>query len=323
MKSLVTGANGFLGSWLCKRLLSDGHQVTALVRKNSDLSEIENLKIDYAYGDLTDTNSLRDAFKNQNQIYHLAGVVAYKASERSKMDLVNVEGTRNVVQVCTEQHIEQLLYLSSVVAVGASFIPEVLNEDSDYNISHLNLGYFETKHLAEKIVMTAATENKINAVCVNPGTIYGPADAKKNSRKMQVKVARGKLPFYTDGGVNVVSVNDVVDGIMNAVRFGKNGQRYILGGENLTIQKLFETIADCAGVSKPKFKIPTPVLHALGFIGDLTGFGISQENAYTASMYHWFDSAKAQRQIQFKLSDSTAAIESSVRWMKDNGYLNS
>jgi dihydroflavonol-4-reductase len=323
MKCLVTGANGFLGSWLCKRLINDGHEVTALVRKNSDLSELENLKIQYAYGDVTDLNSLREAFKNKNHIYHLAGVVAYKASEREKMNLVNIEGTRNVVQICQELQIDQLLYLSSVVAVGASFQPVVLNEKSDYNISKLNLGYFETKHQAEKIVIAAAIENKIKAVCVNPATIYGPADAKKSSRKMQVKVANGKLPFYTAGGVNVVSVNDVIDGIIYAVQFGKNAERYILGGDNLTIQKLFEVIADCAGVPAPQFKIPTVALHALGFIGDLTGIGISKENAYTASMYHWFDSTKAIREIQFKPSSSVAAIESSVRWMKDNGFLNS
>jgi len=323
VKTLVTGANGFLGAWLCKRLLAEGHDVTALVRKNSDLSELNGLKINYAFGDVTDLVSLENAFKNKNQIYHLAGVVAYKKSDRAMMNTVNIQGTQNVVSACQSQCIDQLLHLSSVVAVGASFNPVVLNENSNYEISNLNLGYFETKHMAEKIVITAAHEKKINAICVNPGTIYGPADAKKSSRKMQIKVAKGTLPFYTGGGVNVVSVDDVINGIINAVKFGKNGQRYILGGENLTIKNLFEIIADCAGVSRPKFKIPTRLLHLLGYIGDTTGLGLSQENAYTASMYHWFDSTKAQNELQFKPSSSKAAIESSVRWMKDNGYLNS
>ena len=322
MKSIVTGANGFLGAWLCKRLLAEGHDVTALVRKNSDLSELTELKIKYAYGDVTDLSSLQDAFKNKNHVYHLAGVVAYKVSQRPMMDSVNVEGTRNVVTACETQNTDQLLYLSSVVAVGASFNPVVLNENSNYEISNLNLGYFETKHLAEKIVIAAAHAKKIHAVCVNPGTIYGPADAKKSSRKMQIQVARGKLPFYTGGGVNVVAVTDVINGIINATKFGKNGERYILGGDNLTIKNLFEIIADCAGVSRPLFKIPTAVLHTLGFIGDHCGVGISQENAYTASMYHWFDSVKAKNDIQFLSSSSSAAVESSVRWMKDNGYLN-
>lgn len=323
MKSLVTGANGFLGAWLCKRLLAEGHEVTALVRKNSDLSELNDLKINYAFGDVTHLSSLDEAFKNKNHIYHLAGMVAYKASDRPMMNKINVEGTQNVIQACQSQHVEQLLHLSSVVAIGASFKPVVLNENSKYEISKLNLGYFETKHLAEKIVMTAANEKKINAICVNPGTVYGPADAKKNSRKMQIKVAKGILPFYTGGGVNVVAVDDVIDGIINAVKFGKNGERYILGGENLTIKNVFEIIADCAGVARPQIKIPTSLLHVLGYIGDATGVGLSQENAYTASMYHWFDSTKAQNELQFKPSSSKAAIESSVRWMKDNGYLNS
>jgi dihydroflavonol-4-reductase len=323
MKSIVTGANGFLGAWLCERLLAEGHEVTALVRKNSDLSELEGLKINYAYGDVTDLKSLQDAFKNQNHVYHLAGVVAYKASERQKMNSVNIDGTQNVVTACETQNADQLLHLSSVVAIGASFNPVVLNEDSKYEIGNLNLGYFETKHQAEKIVIAAAQAKKIHAVCVNPGTIYGSADAKKSSRKMQVKVARGKLPFYTGGGVNVVPVSDVINGIVNATKLGQSGERYILGGDNFTIKNLFEIIADCAGVSKPKFKIPTFVLHALGFVGDHFGVGISQENAYTASMYHWFDSTKAKNNLQFTPTSSTAAIEESVRWMKNNGYLNS
>ncbi len=321
MNSIVTGANGFLGAWLCKKLLAEGHNVTALVRKKSDISELAGTKVNYAYGDVTDLSSLREAFKNQNHVYHLAGVVAYKKSEREHMDLVNVQGTKNVVQICEELRTELLLHLSSVVAIGASFQPIVLNENSNYEIANLNLGYFETKHAAEKIVMSAAAAKKINAICVNPGTIYGPADAKKNSRKTQVKVAQGRFPFYTKGGVNVVAVNDVVDGIIKATKFGKSGQRYILGGDNLTIKNLFEIIADCAGVKAPRIALPNFILHTLGFIGDTFGFGISQENAYTASMYHWFDSTKAKNEIQFLPSPSIAAIEASVRWMKDNGYL--
>ncbi len=322
MKSIVTGANGFLGAWLCKRLQEEGHVVTALVRKNSDLSELKNLKIKYAYGDVTDLSSLQESFKNQNHVYHLAGVVAYKAKDRPLMDQVNIEGTKNVVAVCEEQNIEQLLHLSSVVAIGANFKPEVLNENSKYEIADLNLGYFETKRIAEEYVVLKAKQNKIRAVCVNPGTIYGEADAKKSSRKSQVNVAKGKLPFYTGGGVNVVPVEDVLFGIINATKFGKNGERYILGGDNLTIKNLFEIIADCAGVKRPFVKIPDFALHALGTMGDTFNLGFSKENAYTATMFHWFDSTKAKTEIKYRQTSSTAAIESSVRWMKNNGLLN-
>lgn len=322
MKSIVTGANGFLGAWLCKRLQEEGHEVTALVRKNSDLSELKNLKINYSYGDVTDLPSLQESFKNQTNVYHLAGVVAYKAKDRPLMNQVNIEGTKNVVTVCEQQNIVQLLHLSSVVAIGANFKPEALNENSKYEIANLNLGYFETKRIAEEHVIKSVQENKIRAVCVNPGTIYGAADAKKSSRKSQVNVARGQLPFYTGGGVNVVPVQDVLSGIVNATKFGKNGERYILGGDNLTIKNLFEIIADCAGVKRPSIKIPDFALHALGTLGDAFNLGFSKENAYTSTMYHWFDSTKAKNNIQYQPTSSTAAIEASVRWMKDNDYLN-
>lgn len=326
MKVIVTGANGFLGSWLTKRLLAEGHEVSALVRKTSDLSELADVKPNYIYGDINNFESIEAAFKDNEIVFHLAGAIAYKKSERSLMEKVNVQGTKNVIAACANLGIPQLLHLSSVVAVGASFEPKVLTETSNYNIHHLNLGYFETKHEAEKLVMAAVKENSIRAVCVNPSTIYGAGDAKKGSRKTQVKVAAGRFPFYTNGGVNVVAVEDVVEGILLACQKGKNGERYILSSQNMTIKSLFEKIADLAGVDAPKILMPNWGLHCLGSLGDLltsVGLkgGLSRENAYTASMFHWFDSAKAQKDLGFRPTSSDFAIERSVRWMKDNGYL--
>lgn len=330
MKVVVTGANGFLGAWLTKRLLSENHEVYALVRKNSDLSELEelnqNVKPNYLYGDVTDKESLKDAFKNKDVVFHLAGVVAYKKSDRPLMEEVNVAGTKNIVDVCEELKIPQLLHVSSVVAIGASFKPEILTETSDYNISHLNLGYFETKKKAEDIVLKATQEKRINAICVNPATIYGFGDAKKGSRKTQVKIARHEFPFYTSGGINVVAVEDVIEGILLAIKHGKNGERYILANENMTIKDLFFKIANFAGVKPPAIYMPNWLLHTIGFTGDQLeklniNIGVSQENAYTATMFHWFDSGKAQKELNFKPTSADKAIENSVRWMKDHGYL--
>lgn len=326
MKVLVTGANGFLGAWLTKRLLAEGHETYALIRKNSDLSELEGTAPNYLYGDVTDKASLLAACKDKDVVFHLAGVIAYKQADRALMDKVNVGGTRNIVDVCAELHVPQLLHLSSVVAVGASFKPHALNEDSPYNISHLNLGYFETKKQAEDIVVQAVRDNRIRAVCVNPSTIYGFGDAKKGSRKTQVKVANESFPFYTSGGVNIVAVEDVVEGILLALQKGRNGERYILANENMTIKDLFQKIAACAGVQPPRIYMPNWLLHTIGFTGDQlqkfdVNIGVSSENAYTATMFHWFESAKAQRELGFKPTSSDRAIENSVRWMKDNGYI--
>jgi dihydroflavonol-4-reductase len=326
MKALVTGANGFLGAWLTKRLLAEDYEVSALVRKNSDLSELENIKPQFLYGDVTDKASLQKAIKGHDAVFHLAGVVAYREIDRPLMDKVNVQGTQNVVDVCEELQIPQLLHVSSVVAIGASLTPQSMNEESVFNISHLNLGYFETKKKAEDIVRQAAREKKIHAVCVNPATIYGFGDAKKGSRKNQIKVARGEFKFYTAGGVNVVAAEDVIEGILLAFKNGKNAERYILANENITIKDLFIKISACAGVKAPPYYMPTWALHAIGFTGDQlqklnVDIGVSQTNAYTATMFHWFDSAKARKELGFTTRPADTAIENSVRWMKDNGYL--
>lgn len=327
MKILVTGANGFLGSWVTKALVAEGHHVYALVRPKSDISELEGVNCKYVHGDVTDVHSLLDAFKGVDTVFHLAGVIAYKKSQRKMMEKVNVQGTANVISVCREHKVRRLVYLSSVVAIGASFTPdEVLNENSPYNITDLDLGYFETKHQAENLVKAACDKGEVDAVILNPSTIYGAGDAKKGSRKMQVKVAQGKLKFYTSGGVNVVAVEDVVQGILSAWRTGRRGERYILSGENILIKDLFAMIAAEGGVKAPSWELPDGLLHIVGALGDFMetlGFKgpLSRENAYTATMYHWFDSSKAQRELGFKPRPARDAIHNSVQWMKEHRLL--
>jgi dihydroflavonol-4-reductase len=327
MKVVVTGANGFLGSWLTKRLSSDGYDIHIVARQNSDLSDLQGLKYKTWFGDVTDLKSLENAFEGAEQIFHLAGVVAYKKSQRELMDKVNFQGTQNVIQAMKAKKIKKLLHLSSVVAVGAGFTSkEILNEDSEYNLEHLNLGYFETKRKAEQAVVTATKKSEIEGIIVNPSTIYGPADAKKGSRSIQLKVAQGRFPFYTGGGVNVVSVHDVINGIMLAIKKGKPAERYILSADNWTIQKLFQQIAFEAQVKAPHIKLPDLVLHTLGSLGDCAqalGFkgGISKENAWTSTLFHWFDNSKAKKELGFSPGTAEAAIHASVEWIKQQGML--
>lgn len=327
MKVLITGANGFLGSWLTKALTEKGFDVSILVRPTSDLSELSGLKFNKVYGDVTDLDSLNKAFAGMDGIFHLAGVVAYKKKDRPLMEKVNVLGTQYVLDAMEKQNVKKLLHLSSVVAIGASSSPKIiLNEDSPYTIGHLNLGYFETKKAAEDLVKARLKNQSFEAVMVNPSTIYGPADAKKGSRSVQLKVAQGRFPFYTSGGVSVVGVDDVIDGILKAWDKGRSGERYILSGDNWTIRELFEAIAQEAQVPPPKMKLPNFALHGLGMVGDfLAQFGIkggiSRENAWTSTMYHWFDNSKARRELGFSPKPARFAIQQSVQWMKNHGLL--
>ena len=242
------------------------------------------------------------------------------------MEEVNVGGTANIIEAVHQNQVSRLIHVSSVTAIGAGFTPHPLNEKSEYNINHLDLGYFQTKHESEKLVKKACDDGRIDAVILNPSTIYGFGDAKKGSRKSQVKVAQGKMPFYTSGGVNVVPVEAAVDGIIKAISKGQCGERYILSGENITIKELFEIIADEAGVAPPKIALPKAVTLSIGKLGDWAGtFGLkgplSYENAWAAVLFHWFDSSKAQSELGFEPGSAREAIRNSVQWMRENQYL--
>ncbi len=324
MQVLVTGATGFLGGWLVRRLLDAGLDVRVLRREKSDLSELAGLKVQHAIGDVTDPKSLMDACNGVDTVFHLAGLIGYSRAARAAMEKVNVEGTSHVIEAVKANKVRKLVHLSSVVAIGASFHGEVLNEQSPYNIQHLNLGYFETKKAAEDLVKAAFQRGEIDTVILNPSTIYGAGDARKGSRSTQKKVAKGKFPFYTCGGVNVVAVEDVVEAIYQAWQIGRSGERYILSAENMTIKKLFDSIAQEAHVAPPKIYLPNPVVHAIGAVGDiLEKMGkkgpLNSENAWTSTLYHWFDSTKAQKELGFKPRPSIEAIRASVKWTEQHG----
>jgi dihydroflavonol-4-reductase len=245
---------------------------------------------------------------------------------REAMEKVNVGGTGNVIEAIQQTRRSKLVYMSSVTAIGASFDGKPLNENSPYNVKHLNLGYFETKKAAEDLVVEACRRGRVEAVILNPSTIYGAADAKKGSRKTQLKVAQGRLPFYTSGGVSVVSVHDVVGALLKAREISRNGERYILAGENMTIKELFHRIAALAGVKPPRIYLPNFVVHGLGKAGDLMeSFGrkgpLNSETAWTSTLFHWFDHSKAERELGFKPRPAQEALRESVEWMRNNGML--
>lgn len=327
-KVLVTGANGFLGSWLTQRLIDEGHETLCLVRKTSDLSELEGVPCKYVYGDITDINSLRENLNGFDTVFHVAGLIGYSPFERERMFKVNVDGTQNVIDVCIEKNVRKLVHISSVAAIGASFSKDtILNENSPYNIAHLRLGYFDSKHEGEMRVEKACREKKLDAVILNPSTIYGSGDARKGSRSTQVKVAQGKFKIYPPGGANVVAIEDVVQGILSAWTIGKTGERYILASENLLIKEVFDIIAEIAGTKPPSIGLPSWLIHSLAKPGDMLTkagkkFPINSETAWTTTLYHWFDSAKAQRELNLKFKPAKFALENSVRWMIDNGIVN-
>ncbi|MDD4976115.1 MAG: NAD-dependent epimerase/dehydratase family protein [Bacteriovorax sp.] len=325
MKVLVTGASGFLGSYLVKALLEQKFEVLALVRNSSELDSLKNLNCQVVIGDILDLQSLLPHFEGLDGVFHVAGAMSSSPKDRQRLFEVNVEGVKNIISACTQKNIKKLVHVSSVVAVGSNLkSSDPLLTESSINITKdRGFGNYDSKRLGEELVLAAAKKAQLNAVVVNPGLIYGAGDAKKIIRHGNVLAAKGKLPLYPSGGVNIVAVEDVTAGIIEAFKKGKNGERYLLTGDNITIKDLLTTISNLAGAKAPSKELPTGLFKFLATMLDYLGFKteLCRENIFSASTFHWYDNTKARRELGFKPRSYRKALKSSVDWMKENHYL--
>lgn len=333
-KVFVTGGTGFLGSHLLEHLIKEENiSIRSIYRTEESLNRLyvevpsikQTDKIKWIKGDLfSESWNLDDI----NLVYHLAGFVGYKEEDRSVMEKVNVEGTKLVLEkIRLSTSKPKLIHLSSVVAVGAGLNPDmILDETSKFNVSKFDLGYFETKKKAEDLVFEYEKEHKLFALCLNPSTIYGPRDMNKSSRKGQLSMARGTLKFYPVGGVSIVHVNDVCEALIKASTLGESGERYILSGDNITIYDLLKQIAKISYQKPPRFKLSKVLLLSLGLLGTFLSklkikTGLSYEKMKVLTMYHWFNSKKAQDKLEFKPTSHLKCLEDSLNWAKEQGML--
>ena len=330
-KVLVTGATGFIGSRLVRKLLSEGCDVSALVRKSSNLTPFSDIAGDIRFveGDVTDPASLEEAFRGMEQIYHSAGYTYMGGdSSRSEMlDAINVDGTRNAMQAAMRAGVNRVVHVSSITAMGFSRNPrKPLDETCSWNFSDLGLHYAETKHLAEKEVLKAVSSG-LDCVIVNPAFVFGEGDMNFNAGRLIKDVYHRKMPFYPLGGICVVDVEIVVETIIRAMEAGRTGERYIIGGENLTYRQLSDVITGVTGV--PKIRIPMPYAFAVPLHGFLkllpSGGRISKLFNMTmfkvASEFLYFDSGKARRELSMRDEPIRESIGRAFDWYRKEGLL--
>jgi dihydroflavonol-4-reductase len=299
MKVLVTGGNGFLGSWLVKRLAAENHSIKVLHRPSSDLSSIRGLPFTSVIGDINDRESVLHAAENVDGVFHVAGLVSYRPRDYKRMEEVNVLGTQNIIDACVKLK-TRLVFTSSIVTIGASFNGAVLNEDSKFNLHKYNLGYYETKIRAEKLILKNVKDNGLNAVIVNPAVMFGAGDAVKSSR-------------------------DAVSGHLSAMEKGKIGERYILGGENIKTEDLFKLLAKFGGHKPPPLPLPNFLLKGFFEVFKLIKTlgvkpRISSDNFLISTLFHWYDSTKAKTELDFAARPAESSVAESVLWAKENGY---
>lgn len=330
-KILVTGATGFIGSRLVRKLLGGGDDVYALVRKSSNLELFSDIagKIHFVEGDVTVAGSLRSAFEGMDQVYHSAGYT-YMGGANGKTGLlhsINVDGTRNVMQAALEQKVSRVVHVSSITAVGiAGRSGKPCDESCRWNFDEVGLYYAETKRQSEEEVGRAVREG-LDCVIVNPAFVFGAGDVNFNAGRLIKDVYHKKMPFYPLGGVCVVDVEIVVEAIIRAMEVGRTGERYILGGDNVTYKQLANIIAGVTGTRMFMMPLPYPVakvlhnllvlLHTKNRVSKLfnpTMFRVASEFLY-------FSSEKAVRELGMRSEPIEKSVHRAFDWYKKEGLL--
>jgi len=256
VKVFVTGATGFLGSYLTKELLRQGHEVSALKRANSSLLLLGDAakQVQWHEGDITDILSLEEAMEGAEQVYHAAALLAFGGNSLDKMLKINVEGTANVVNVALSQGVQKLLYVSSITALGKNKDNRAIDESNDWESAPMESQYGHTKYLGELEIWRGIAEG-LNAVIINPSTILGAGRWAEGSIQIFHQVAKG-VPFYPTGSNGFVDVRDVVQAAIQIMERAETaGERYIINGYNLTFKDLMTQIANQLGQKPPTIPV--------------------------------------------------------------------
>jgi len=325
-KILVTGAAGFLGSHLTRQLVARGANVRVLLRPSSNNRAIADLGLEYMTGDLRDVASLERALAGVERVFHVAADYRLWAKHSQDIYDSNVGGTKNLLEAARRAGVTQFVYTSTVATIAVDR-PEYPNEFTDARLEEMVGHYKRSKWLAEKEVLDAA-RGGFPAIVAMPTTPVGPWDWKPTpTGKIILDFLNGKMPGYVETGLNFVGVEECAAGHILVAEKGIAGERYLLGGENLTLKAMLDMLAEMTGLPAPTLKIPHGV--ALGVAYAETAFSrligrepqIPVEGVKIAQHMMFVDASRAGRELGFQAGPVSAALERAVRWYEANGYI--
>jgi len=324
---LVTGATGFVGSAVARRLLAEGHAVRVLARPGSDRRNLAGLEVEVAEGNLTDAASLERACAGCAALFHVAADYRTWAPQPEELYQANVEGSRALMRAALKAGVERVVYTSSVAVLGIPKDGRPGDEDTPVTVDDMIGHYKRSKFLAEQAVREFLDQG-LQLVIVNPSTPIGPRDLKPTpTGRIIVDAASGRMPAYVDTGLNIVHVDDCAEGHWLAFTRGRVGQRYVLGGTDMSLRQILEEIAAIVGRKPPKVRLPhaavMPVAYVSEALARLTGIApvATVEEVRMSKKRMYFSSAKAQRELGYTIRPPRQALEDAVRWYRDNGYL--
>jgi dihydroflavonol-4-reductase len=333
MLAFVTGATGFLGSHVARVLSEKGARLRLLVRPTSDLRNVDGLNADRVVGDLRDAGSIEKALSGCEVVFHVAADYRLWVRDPEEMYRSNVEGTRSLLEAARKQGVRRVVYTSSVATMGFHGTNghagggKVADEQSPVGIADMIGHYKRSKFMAERVAIEAA-KSGVDVVIVNPTTPIGERDIKPTpTGRIVVDFLKRKFPAYVETGLNLVDAGECARGHIQALEKGRSGERYILGGENLTLKQILDRLAAITGLPSPTVKLPYFFALAAGVVDEtVTGRMLGREPRATIDAVRmgrkmmFVSSAKAERELGWRTVPVDAALRRSVEWFRGNGY---
>jgi dihydroflavonol-4-reductase len=326
---LLTGATGFVGAAVARRLLERGAELRFLVRAGSDTRNIEGLPGERVTGDLGDPASLVRAAKGCVALFHVAADYRLWVPRPDEIYRINVEGSVALVRAAAAAGVSRIVYCSSVAVLGTDKGGAPADEHTPVSLADMIGHYKRSKFLAEEAVRKLVAEEKAPVVIVNPSTPVGPRDIKPTPTGRMIRdAALGKMPAYVDTGLNIVHVEDVAEGHLLAFEKGRVGERYVLGGDDMSLRDILAAIAAAAGRRPPALRLPRRALFPLAYGVEAwcrtVGRGeplLTVEGLKMAGKRMYFTSAKAKRELGYAPRPGRDALAAAVGWLRETGVL--
>ena len=329
LKTLVTGATGFVGRAVVAALLAQGREVRVLARRPQHRA-LQGLAVEVVRGDLTDPASLHRAVSGCSRLFHVAADYRLWVPDPSSMYAINVEGTRSLLQAALEAGLERVVYTSTVGTLGNPGDGSPGTEETPVSLSDMVGHYKKSKFLAEQVALEYAGQG-LPLVVVNPSTPVGAWDVRPTpTGQMLVDFLRGKMPAFLDSGLNLIHVRDVAQGHLGAEVRGRVGEKYILGHQNLTLAEIFAKLAQISGMRAPRWRLPYYPILGLAYVNEFWSTWITRRPPMVpltavkmAKKFMYFDSQKAVRELGLPQTPVDQALHEAVDWFRHQGYIKS
>ncbi len=316
-KTLVTGGAGFIGSAVARALLERGDDVRVTVRRDEPKDALIGIDVEVVTADVLDRRTVRRALKGVDRVFHTAGVNSLRAPADA-IFRVNVGGTQTLLDEALAAGVERVVHTSSIGAIGPARRGSTADESQPFRAGHLRLPYLSSKREAEHVCLRAVNAG-LDVVIVNPAYVMGRGDVHRSSTELVRRFLRRELPFYVEGAINIVDVRDVASGHLLADENGETGERYILGGRNFTLDRLFADLGRLSGVAPPAVRLPLPAAFGLARTAALVpGRPVVTQGEVIALNQWWaYRSTKAKRELGWTPTPHEETLEETIAWYRE------